>query len=68
MDIHFVSSLSPEDEIRLAEGLITALAAVLDQLPIAYTLRIDAAGSRVLSHSHTPDDRLAMQPGAIVSS
>jgi hypothetical protein len=62
MDIHFVSSLAPEDEARLAEVLMTALTGVLDQLPIAYTLRIDAGGSCVLRHSHTPDEPLSLPP------
>ena len=56
MNIRFVSSLNPEDEIRLAEGLLTAFASLLDQFPIAYTLTIEAGESRVLQHSHSPDD------------
>ena len=68
MDIHFVSSLAPEDEGRLAEVLMTALTGVLDQLPIAYTLRIDAGGASVLRHSHTPDDALDVSSEAAVST
>jgi hypothetical protein len=56
MEIRFVSSLTPDDEIRLADGLLTALISVLDRLPIAYSLRIDAGGSRVLQHSHAPEE------------
>ena len=56
MDIHFVSSLTPEDEIRLAHGLLAALASLLDQAPITYTLRIEAGGSRVFHHSHSPEE------------
>ena len=62
MDIRFVSSLNPEDEIRLAQGLLTAIAGVLDQLPIAYTLRIDA-GSRTFHHSHTSAEATLLAPG-----
>jgi hypothetical protein len=56
MNIRFVSSLTAEDEIRLAEGLLTVLASLLDQFPIAYTLKIEAGGSRVFQHHHSPAD------------
>jgi hypothetical protein len=63
MNIRFVSSLTAEDEIRLAEGLLTVLASLLDQFPIAYTLKIDAGDCRVLHHSHSPvDPPLARSP------
>jgi hypothetical protein len=54
MEIRFVSSLTAEDEIRLAEGLLRAFTSLLDQWPVAYTLRIDAGDSTVLRHNHTP--------------
>ncbi|MBL8140531.1 MAG: hypothetical protein JNM38_05460 [Acidobacteria bacterium] len=52
MDIRFVSSLTPEDEDRMAPALVQALGAILDQFPIAYTLRIETSGARVFQHSH----------------
>jgi len=52
MDIRFVSSLTPEDEERLAPALVQALGALLDQFPIAYTLRVETSGARVFQHSH----------------
>lgn len=52
MDIRFVSSLTPEDEERLAPALVQAFGALLDQFPIAYTLRIETSGARVFQHSH----------------
>jgi hypothetical protein len=58
MEIRFVSSLTAEDEVRLAQGLLTAFTSLLDQWPIAYTLRIDAGESTVLRHSHVPADPL----------
>ena len=54
MNIRFVSSLTAEDEVRLAEGLLIALAAMLDQFGIAYTLKIEAGGSYVGQHDHAP--------------
>jgi len=55
MEIRFISSLAPEDEARIAGGLATAIAALLDQLPIAYSLRIDTAVGKKFQHTHYPD-------------
>jgi hypothetical protein len=52
MDIRFVSSLTSEDEKLFAPALLKAVAALLDQLPIAYTLRIETTGSDVFQHTH----------------
>jgi hypothetical protein len=40
MDVQFVSSLTADDEKRLAPGLLDLICAILDQLPFAYTIRI----------------------------
>ena len=53
MDIRFVSSLTSEDENLFAPALLKAVAALLDQLPIAYTLRIETTASQVFQHTHT---------------
>jgi hypothetical protein len=68
MEIRFVSSLTAEDEIRLAEGLLRAFTGLLDQWPIAYTLRIEAGDATVLRHSHNPTDPAgAPQPQPVAS-
>ena len=56
MEIRFVSTLTAEDEVRLAEGLLKVFTCLLDQWPIAYTIRIDAGEATVLRHSHVPAD------------
>jgi hypothetical protein len=56
MNIRFVSSLTPDDEDRLAPAVIGAIAPLLDQLPIAYTVRIETAAGRVFQHAHTGAD------------
>lgn len=56
MNIRFVSSLTPEDEERLAPGVLQAIGMLLDQLPLAYTLRIETAGGRVFQHAHAGRD------------
>jgi hypothetical protein len=53
MDIRFVSSLTAEDENAFAPALLKAIGVLLDQLPLAYTLRIETTGAQVLQHSHT---------------
>jgi hypothetical protein len=58
MNIRFISSLTPEDEERVAPGVIHALGMLLDQLPIAYTLRIETAAGKVFQHVHTGENSL----------
>ena len=57
MDIRFVSSLTPDDENRLAPALLGALGGILDQLPIAYTLQIGTTAGRMFSRHHVPGER-----------
>jgi hypothetical protein len=57
MNIRFISSLTPEDEERVAPGIVSALGMLLDQLPIAYTLRIETSGGKVFQHVHTGQDQ-----------
>ena len=52
MEIRFISSLTAEDEASFAPALLKAMGAILDQLPLAYTLRIETSGAQVLQHSH----------------
>ena len=52
MEIRFISSLTPEDENTFAPALLKALGALLDQTPIAYTLRIQTSGMEVFQHSN----------------
>lgn len=57
MNIRFISSLTPEDEDRIAPAVLTAVGAFLDQLPIAYTLRIETSGNAVFQHAHAADEQ-----------
>ena len=54
MDIRFVSSLTIEDENRLAPAVLQALAALLRAYPLAYTLRIETAAGEVFEHQQAP--------------
>jgi hypothetical protein len=65
MDIRFVSSLTAEDENAFAPALLKAIGALLDQLPIAYTVRIETTGSQVFQHTHSGDSgRTAVESAA----
>ena len=52
MEIRFISSLTAEDENLFAPALLKAVGALLDQLPIAYTVRIETTGEQVFQHTH----------------
>ena len=52
MDIRFISSLTAEDENVFAPALLKAVGAILDQFPIAYTLRVETTGAQVFQHTH----------------
>ena len=52
MEIRFISSLTPDDENAFAPALLRAVSAMLDQFPIAYTLRIETTGAQTYQHTH----------------
>jgi hypothetical protein len=70
MDIRFVSSLTAEDENLFAPALLKAVGALLDQLPIAYTVRIETTGAQVFQHSHAvaPDEPARVESFGSVGS
>ena len=53
MNIRFVSSLTSDDEDRVAPAVLSAIASLLDQTTIAYTLRIETSGHKTYEH-HRP--------------
>lgn len=52
MEIRFVSSLTADEENQFAPAVLRALGSLLDQFPIAYTVRIETTGAKVYQHSH----------------
>ena len=62
MEIRFISSLTAEDEASFAPALLKAIVALLDQLPLAYTLRIETTGAQVLQHSHAAPHAAPTRP------
>lgn len=63
MEIHLVSSLTPDDEGRLAPQLLTAIAGVLDGLPVSYSVRIQTALGDAIHHNHKAGRPLAREDG-----
>jgi hypothetical protein len=54
MEISVVSSLTPEDESKLAAALMSALGGVLDLLPIAYSIRVETVSGKSYDRIHSP--------------
>lgn len=62
MEIHLVSSLTPDDESRLAAKVLAAIGGVLDGLPVSYSVRIETAAGDTIHRSRNarrkvPTDR-----------
>jgi hypothetical protein len=58
MEIRFISSLTADDEEVFAPAVLKAASAFLDQLPIAYTLRIETSGAQVFQHTHVKPEHI----------
>ena len=69
MDIRFVSTLTAEDEERVAEALLAGLVALLEGLPITYALRIETAGAKVFQQINMSDSELPIDasPATVAS-
>ena len=61
MDIHFVSTLTPEDEDRYAPMVLAAVRAMLEPMPITYAVRIVTANGHTVQHTKSD---LAEDPSA----
>jgi hypothetical protein len=57
MEIHLVSSLTSDDESRLAPSMLAAIDQVLERLPVSYSLRIETTGGNAIQHHHTAPGR-----------
>lgn len=64
MNIRFTSTLTSEDENRVAPVLLKALGNILDLLPVAYMVRIDTVDQQVYQLSgsgrDTPAENIRM--------
>ena len=53
VQIELTSTLTQEDENRLAPAVLRTLSGVLDMLPIAYIVRVVTTDQNVLEHVNT---------------
>lgn len=53
MEIHLVSSMTSDDENRLAPAVLTAIGRILDGLPVSYSVRIETVAGNAIHHNHT---------------
>ena len=65
MHIEFTSTLTQEDENKLATAVLRALSGVLDMLPIAYMIRVETTDQHVLQHISPAASWDPMQPSAV---
>ena len=50
MQIELTSTLTQEDENRLAPAILKALSGLLDMLPITYIVRVETTDEHVMQH------------------
>ena len=62
MNIRLVSTLTADDEDRVAPLLLTTMKQVFQYLRIAYAVRIETAGGRLLEHASSVEDMSAQPP------
>jgi hypothetical protein len=67
MDIRFISSLTPDDESRLAVAILAAARGLLEQFDLPYTLRIETADGRVCQHCSVPSEMLAADSDVVAT-
>ena len=52
MEIHFISSLTVDDEARLAAAMLAAAATLLDQFAVAFSIRIETTDGQLFQRTH----------------
>jgi hypothetical protein len=63
MQIRFISTLTADDEERLAETIVETAKAMLGTFPIGYMLRVETTAMRVFEHNRVHQtDAAAEQP------
>ncbi len=54
MEIRVISTLTLEDEARIAAAICAAAGQLLDQFSIMYTIRIETTGGQVFHQNNAP--------------
>ena len=53
MEIHLISTMTAEDENRLAPAMLAAIGRVLSDLPVSYAVRIETTAGNAIHQNHT---------------
>lgn len=64
VNITFTSTLTSEDENRIAPALLKVVASILDLMPVAYRIRIDTVDAHVYQYSG-PREITSEQPASL---
>ena len=51
MQIRFISTLTAEDEARVAEMIVDTAKAILANFPLGYMLRVETADAKLFEHN-----------------
>ena len=65
MNIRFTSTLTHEDENRLAPALLKAVAALLEAFPVAYSIRVETIDGRTFMQSGSSPSAQGLEAGEI---
>jgi hypothetical protein len=67
MEIRFNSTLTAEDELRVAQVLLAAVGKFLESMPIAYAIRIRTSGGNLLQRDRVQTDLPKSDPPSPVA-
>ena len=56
MEIRFVSTLTPDEENRIAAFLLDSVKSLLDRFPLTYSIRITTSDARVFQYGRSDGD------------
>ncbi len=62
-----MSSLTPDDEFRLAAAILAAARGLLEQFDLPYTIRIETSDGRVCQHCSVPAEMLARSSDVVAT-
>jgi hypothetical protein len=67
MEIHFISSLTVDDETRIATAVLSVASCLLDQFAIAYSVRIETSDGAVYQRTHPASAAAAVLAGDVAA-
>jgi hypothetical protein len=68
MEIRLISTLTLDDEARLAETICATAGQLLDQLSIMYTMRIETISGQVFQRNSAPAPATRVAPADVAAT